>query len=286
MKYVTNTSSKSFIYKGKEIKPGESYILNDDGSFVDSIADNGAAIAELKEEMKSNQEALLSCVETKVTSIEKAIEETNNQLTNTKKSAITLDDVESRIDCRFLSNTSVTIPAFTKAMTACTLGAYGIDFSCAGCCFKVLSDNELGLTCGCYYRNSCLIDKLKLDCAIPIEESGNLEVIIHHTCDKDPIVFCAGGVAGCYSFGSVDVGIKLFEAKGKTSCTVYYPTAHTEPSLVYTSTFAKQCCACSARKCTTTNTYYKATIPVKAGNILCLYGYKAFYGDITVKYNK
>lgn len=58
MKVISNNSKANITYKGQVIQPGGSILLSNDGTIIDEIADNTAAINELGESLKNDINAL------------------------------------------------------------------------------------------------------------------------------------------------------------------------------------------------------------------------------------
>lgn len=78
MKYLTNNTKCPFTYREIVVKPGESFILNDDGSFVKDISDNGEtlanAVAELKEELKAATDKLSKLTDEQISEVKSLID--------------------------------------------------------------------------------------------------------------------------------------------------------------------------------------------------------------------
>lgn len=58
MKVISNTSKVNITYKNHIIQPGGSIMLSNDGTIIDEIADNTAAINELGESLKNDINSL------------------------------------------------------------------------------------------------------------------------------------------------------------------------------------------------------------------------------------
>lgn len=62
MKVISNNSKVNITYKGRVIQPGGSILLSNDGTIIDEIADNTAAINEMGESLKNYINALVDKV--------------------------------------------------------------------------------------------------------------------------------------------------------------------------------------------------------------------------------
>lgn len=66
MKFISNNSKENITYQNHVIQPSGSILLSNDGTIIDEIADNTAAINEMSESLKKDIDDLSSKVDVDV----------------------------------------------------------------------------------------------------------------------------------------------------------------------------------------------------------------------------
>lgn len=89
MKSIANRSKKNIMYQSCIIPPGGSILLSNDGTIIDEIADNTAAINEMGESLRNDIDTLSNKVDADVTNKLDALDtELRGEITKVKENMV------------------------------------------------------------------------------------------------------------------------------------------------------------------------------------------------------